>query len=43
MLESNQHGIRTEAVYIERDLVDQLAVQHAEEYVTEIAVQVLKQ
>ena len=36
-----QHGLQTEAVYIERDLVDQLAAQHAEEYVTEISVRVI--
>lgn len=35
-----RHGIQTGAVYMERDLVDQLSVQHAEEYVTEIAVRV---
>lgn len=35
-----QHGIQTEGAYIERDLVDQLTAQHAEEYVTEIAVRV---
>lgn len=35
-----QQGIRTGNVYVERDLVDQLSVRHAEEYVTEIAVRV---
>ncbi len=34
-----ENGIKTKNVYMERDLVDQLAVQHAEEYVTEISVQ----
>ncbi len=34
-----ENGIKTKSVYMERDLVDQLAVQHAEEYVTEISVQ----
>ncbi len=33
-----QHEIRTEEVYIERDLVDQLSAQHPEEYVTELSV-----
>lgn len=36
-----KHGIQTKAVYMERDLVDQLSVQNAEEYVTEIAVQIV--
>ena len=38
-----QHRIQTESVYMERDLVDQLAAQHAEEYVTEIAVRICGQ
>ena len=37
-----QHGIQAESVYMERDLVDQLAAQHEEEYVTEIAVRIGK-
>lgn len=35
-----ENGIMTKKVYMERDLVDQLAVKSADEYVTEISVQV---
>ena len=36
-----KHEIQTDTVYLERDMVDQLAVASAEEYVTEIAVRIM--
>lgn len=35
-----EHKIQTDMVYLERDMVDQLAVTSVEEYVTEIAVRI---
>ena len=36
-----EHKIQTDMVYLERDMVDQLAVTSVEEYVTEIAVRIV--
>ena len=36
-----EHKIQTDMVYLERDMVDQLAVTSVEEYVTEIVVRIV--
>lgn len=36
-----EHKIRTDTVYLERDMMDQLAVTSVEEFVTEIAVRIV--
>ena len=36
-----KHEIQTDTLYLDRDMVDQLAGASAEEYVTEIAVRIM--